>query len=180
VPRGNLSQARLPLVRGVEPVDERPGWTSSRVEYYSIDEFFFLAVPPRGGTFQNLAEAIRARIWKRVDVPVTVGIARSRTLAKLISDSTKPFGAKVVLERPQEEELLANLPAGLRCDQGEDSGQLRPGPQGVVSDPPGHPGYPLPDERGIAVAYMLCEPASHYYQIMTRSNRMPVLIGERM
>jgi hypothetical protein len=28
--------------------------------------------------------------------------------------------------------------------------------------------------------YMLTEPASHYYRIMTRSNRMPVLIGQRI
>jgi hypothetical protein len=36
------------------------------------------------------------------------------------------------------------------------------------------------DERGKQVAYMLCEPASHYYKTMTRSDRMPVLIGERI
>jgi hypothetical protein len=38
----------------------------------------------------------------------------------------------------------------------------------------------VPDERGKAVAYLVCEPASHYYRIMTRSDRMPVLIGERI
>jgi hypothetical protein len=36
------------------------------------------------------------------------------------------------------------------------------------------------DERGIPVVYMICEPASHYYHVMTRSRRMPVLIGERI
>jgi hypothetical protein len=36
------------------------------------------------------------------------------------------------------------------------------------------------DEYGIESTYMLCEPASHYFQVMTRSNRMPVLIGERI
>jgi hypothetical protein len=41
-------------------------------------------------------------------------------------------------------------------------------------------GLLVPDERGIAVAYMICEPSSHYYQIMTRSPRMPVLIEERI
>jgi hypothetical protein len=41
-------------------------------------------------------------------------------------------------------------------------------------------GLLVPDEHGIAVAYMICERASHYYQIMTRSNRMPVLIDERI
>jgi hypothetical protein len=41
-------------------------------------------------------------------------------------------------------------------------------------------GLLVPDERGSAVVYMICEPASHYYQVMTRSPRMPVLIEERI
>ena len=41
-------------------------------------------------------------------------------------------------------------------------------------------GLLVPDERGLAVCYMLVEPASHYYQVMTRSDRMPVLIDERI
>jgi hypothetical protein len=35
------------------------------------------------------------------------------------------------------------------------------------------------DEAGLDVVYMLCEPASHYFRVMTRSERMPVLVGER-
>ena len=41
-------------------------------------------------------------------------------------------------------------------------------------------GVLVQDEHGIDVAYMICEPASHYYEVMTRSKRMPVLIGERI
>lgn len=41
-------------------------------------------------------------------------------------------------------------------------------------------GILVPDEHGMAVAYMLCEPASHYYAIQTGSRRMPVLIGQRI
>jgi hypothetical protein len=41
-------------------------------------------------------------------------------------------------------------------------------------------GLLVPDERGCAVAYMICEPSSHYYQIMTGSPRMPVLIDQRI
>ena len=41
-------------------------------------------------------------------------------------------------------------------------------------------GLLVPDERGAAVVYMICEPASHYYQVMTRSNRMPLLIDEKI
>jgi len=33
---------------------------------------------------------------------------------------------------------------------------------------------------GSEAAYMIVEPASHYYKIMTRADRMPVLIGERI
>jgi hypothetical protein len=36
------------------------------------------------------------------------------------------------------------------------------------------------DEKGVEVAYMLYEPASHYFGVMTHAERMPVLIGERI
>jgi nucleotidyltransferase/DNA polymerase involved in DNA repair len=92
-----LSRLMLEAMRDLSP----------KVEYYSIDEFFFLAVPLRGRTFQETALAIRNTIWERVGVPVTVGIARSRTLAKLISDSAKPFGARAVLDREAVDVYLA-------------------------------------------------------------------------
>lgn len=41
-------------------------------------------------------------------------------------------------------------------------------------------GLLVPDEYGRAVAYMICEPASHYYRVMTGSERMPVFIGQRI
>src|SRR5262245_4888287 len=85
---------------------------SPRVEYYSIDEFFFQAVLASGQeSFEALAKSMRDRIWEAVHVPVTVGLARTRTLAKLISDTAKPFGAKALLDRAKELELLAGLPA---------------------------------------------------------------------
>jgi hypothetical protein len=37
------------------------------------------------------------------------------------------------------------------------------------------------DENGLPRVYVICEPSSHYYKIMTRGNCwMPVLIGERI
>ena len=36
------------------------------------------------------------------------------------------------------------------------------------------------DESNNQIVYMLTEPASHYYQVMTRNKRMPVLCGERI
>jgi hypothetical protein len=41
-------------------------------------------------------------------------------------------------------------------------------------------GVLVPDERGSAVAYMICEPSSHYYRVMTGSDRMPVFIDQRI
>ena len=41
-------------------------------------------------------------------------------------------------------------------------------------------GLLVPDERGLAVCYVICEPSSHYYRVMTGSERMPVLIGQRI
>ena len=41
-------------------------------------------------------------------------------------------------------------------------------------------GVLVSDEHGAARAYLICEPASHYYRVMTRSDWMPVLIGERI
>jgi hypothetical protein len=35
------------------------------------------------------------------------------------------------------------------------------------------------DEARVARAYLICEPASYCYRVMTRSEWMPVLIGER-
>jgi DNA polymerase V len=95
-----LSRLMLDVVRELAP----------RVEYYSIDEFFFQAEGEGKRSLQDLAQAIRDRIWERVGVPATVGIARSRTLAKLISDAAKPFGALAVVDRGSEERLLADRP----------------------------------------------------------------------
>ena len=80
---------------------------SPQVEFYSVDEFFFTALPLPGLTFQATAEVIRDRLWQETSVPVTVGIARTKTLAKLISDNAKPFGASAVLDAQAETELLA-------------------------------------------------------------------------
>jgi DNA polymerase V len=77
---------------------------SPRVEYYSIDEFFLEAEPSIA-----FAEKIRGHILEELGVPVTIGIARTKTLAKLISDTAKPFGAKIVLGRDAERQLLAKL-----------------------------------------------------------------------
>jgi DNA polymerase V len=61
-------------------------------------------------TLQETATAIRDSIREQVGVPVTVGIARTKTLAKLFSDSAKPFGARVALDKPEVDALLKTIP----------------------------------------------------------------------
>src|ERR1043165_4751522 len=95
-----LSREMLRVVREFSP----------RVEYYSIDEFFFEAL-----TCGDLAEAMRDHIKDAVGVPVTVGIARSKTLAKLISDTAKPFGALAVLDPDAERAMLGRTPVTDIC-----------------------------------------------------------------
>ena len=34
------------------------------------------------------------------------------------------------------------------------------------------------DERGRDVVYIVCEPAHHDHEVMTKRRRMPVLVGE--
>ena len=105
------------------------GEMSHLVEFYSIDEFFFAATPLRGRTFQETAEVIRDRIWNAFRVPVTVGIARTRTLAKLISDAAKPFGALAVLDKATEHRAHGRAAAGHRDHRDRrPEGQAAPGP----------------------------------------------------
>ncbi len=61
------------------------------------------------------------------------------------------------------------IPATLGLDRGVWF-RVREGVRGAV----------VRDERGLPVVYVLVEAASHYYQVMTRSAWMPVLVGERI
>jgi hypothetical protein len=62
-----------------------------------------------------------------------------------------------------------DIPASLALDQGVWY-RVRQGIRGLL----------VPDERGFAVAYMICVPATHYYRTMTRNDQMPVLIEEKI
>ncbi len=111
-PDGRLRQARLPMVRGLEPVDARGGARALAAGRVLLDRRVFLpgAAGGRARRSRNWRRRSATGSWERVGVPVTVGIARTRTLAKLISDSAKPFGALAVLDRAAEEALLADRP----------------------------------------------------------------------
>jgi nucleotidyltransferase/DNA polymerase involved in DNA repair len=87
-----LSRKMLAIVQSVSP----------RVEFYSIDEQFFEVPAARQAVTQDLQQTI----LRHVGVPVSVGIAPTKTLAKLISDSAKPFGCGVVADDADRMRLL--------------------------------------------------------------------------
>jgi nucleotidyltransferase/DNA polymerase involved in DNA repair len=94
-----LSRQMLAAVRDLFPA----------VEYCSIDEFFFAAEPSPGQSPQGLAVDLRDHLKAVAGVPVTVGLARSKSLAKLVSDTAKPFGARALTDPDAERELLGRL-----------------------------------------------------------------------
>ena len=68
---------------------------------------------------------------------------------------------------------LEAVPVDIPATYALDGGVWYHGRQGVR-------GLLVPDERRLAVGYVICEPATHYYKVMTRSDRMPVFIDERI
>ena len=89
-----LSRKMLGIVQEISP----------RVEFYSIDEFFFAA------NDATLGRCVQQELVSRVGVPVSVGIAPTKTLAKLISDSVKPNGSGVVVTDAERLALLHDKP----------------------------------------------------------------------
>lgn len=76
---GDISDRMIRLLTAVTP----------RIELYSVDESF-LDLSELGITdFLKWGNDIRRRIWKEIGVPVSVGIAPTKTLAKLASERAK-------------------------------------------------------------------------------------------
>jgi len=84
------------------------------VERLSIDEAFAdlggttaLFGPPRA-----IAETIRARVRAELGLPISIGLARTKHLAKIASQAAKPDGL-VVVDPEAELAFLHDLPVGL-------------------------------------------------------------------
>ena len=87
------------------------GTLSPRVEIASIDDFFVdLAGTVRAlGPAFEAAERVRARILAEVQVPVTIGIATSKSLARIAGKLAKPGGVAEILPG-HERAFLRQLP----------------------------------------------------------------------
>jgi DNA polymerase V len=90
------------------------GMFAPRQEIYSIDESFLLV----GGiqNFADTAKVLKARVRQSLGLPVCVGIAPSKTLAKLsnsVAKSTKRFGGVFdysALSKAKQSQLLNAIP----------------------------------------------------------------------
>jgi DNA polymerase IV len=85
--------------------------TTPLVEGLSIDEAFLdvRGMERLAGTPVEIARRLRATVRERVGIPVTVGIARTKFLAKVASAAAKPDGLLLVAP-DREREFLHPLP----------------------------------------------------------------------
>src|SRR5215203_33886 len=87
--------------------------TSPEVEALSIDEAFLDArgMERIAGSPQQIARRLRREVRERVGLPITVGVARTKFLAKVASAQAKPDG--LLLVAPDRElDFLHALPVG--------------------------------------------------------------------
>jgi DNA polymerase IV len=109
-----LGDEVIEVLRTVTPVVER----------VSIDEAFLdvagsvhLFGPP-----ETIARALRARVRSEVGLPISIGVASTKHLAKVASQVAKPDGL-VVVDPDHESEFLAPLPVGLLWGVGPKTGE---------------------------------------------------------
>lgn len=85
-----------------------------RCEIYSIDEAFIQFVP--GTNYESAARMLSAKLYQWVGIPVSIGIASTKTRAKLANQQAKKNKAlngvfnSMILENPDQ--LLINVPIG--------------------------------------------------------------------
>lgn len=84
------------------------------VERISIDEAFcdVKGCTHLFGSPAEIAEAIRRRVRRELGLPISVGVARTKHLAKIASQVAKPDGL-VVVDPKSELAFLHDLPVGL-------------------------------------------------------------------
>ena len=62
---------------------------------YSVDEAFLIMDGVPDSQLRPIGEAIAANCWDELHIPVTIGFAPSKTLAKIVSESCKKRGKRV-------------------------------------------------------------------------------------
>lgn len=76
---GDISERITRLLTGVTP----------KIEVYSVDESFLDLSELAIGDYEYWGRQVRERIWKEVGIPVSIGIAPTKTLAKIATERGK-------------------------------------------------------------------------------------------
>lgn len=81
------------------------------VEPFSIDELFLdvSGCIPLFKSELQIAETLKEKIWKELQLTCSIGIAPNKLLAKIASDMKKPAGITII-EKRKVEKFLDNLP----------------------------------------------------------------------
>lgn len=83
---------------------------SPNMEIYSVDEAFFQLGPKSDDEYLALANAIRAKVFKWTGIPISVGIAPTKTLAKVANETAKKgTGVCLLSTSTQIEKRLCEL-----------------------------------------------------------------------
>jgi DNA polymerase V len=76
---GDISQRITRLLVGITP----------QIEVYSVDESFLDLSELAIKDYRQWGSAVRERIWREIGVPVSIGIASTKTLAKIATERAK-------------------------------------------------------------------------------------------
>jgi DNA polymerase-4 len=148
--------------------------TTPLVEGISIDEAFLDVAGLRriSGTPVEIAQRLRAEVRRRVGLPITVGVATTKYLAKVASRVAKPDGLLVV---PPADEIafLHPLPVELLWGVGPiTSGKLRSRGIATVGD------VARLDQAAL-VAMLGAASGHHIHSLAHNRDPRPVLVGRR-
>lgn len=101
---GDISRRITALLTSVTP----------RIEIYSVDESFLDLSQLDITDYNEWGREVAARVLRYIGVPVSIGIAPTKTLAKLASDYAKKHqkarGAQSLVDEPATEQILSGTP----------------------------------------------------------------------
>lgn len=128
----DLSQLNLGGIAGGSPVASQSAQSGllvrslssgpadrSAPHVFSSNEKTLLGQPRRSSSeagvgcspYDTWAQNVRERIWREIGIPVSIGVAPTKTLAKVASTYAKKHGGTyVVSDEPHREQLLEELP----------------------------------------------------------------------
>ncbi len=82
------------------------------MEVYSIDEAFLDVSHFEEDQLQHELTSLRARVHMWTGIPVSIGVGRTKTLAKIANDIAKKGAGVAVLTQAQEPHAMTDLPVG--------------------------------------------------------------------